>query len=139
MEENKELLKETYNYKAKKFLYISLGISIFNLITYLIALGSGMFDFGMIFELITLIITYIAIKKIKNNQSAKKQVIIAMIPIILLLAYDFVILCVNIPVILNELKFYYSSTIFYNFIYFLDLVDLTLVAILVCLNISYRS
>lgn len=90
---NQEHIKKTYIDKASNLLKLSIGISIFSVITYFISmLLYDIFDFGLFFELLSLICSILAAEKIKHNSltSIKPCIIISITSILVLLGYDLI-------------------------------------------------
>lgn len=140
--ENKKHIEKIYTDKVTNLLKICIGIFIFNVLTYLIGIFLyDSFDFGLIFEIISFIFVVIALNKIKqkNLQFGKRIIIIAMVPIGLLIIYDFINLLVNIDQVLIEVAGYYMS--YAQYFYYLEpyLFDVTLVALIVLLYRTYSS
>lgn len=140
--ENKKHIEKIYADKATNLLKICIGIFIFSGLTYLIGIFLyNSFDFGLIFEIISFIFIVIAYNKIKQNdlQSAKRNTIIAMIPIGWIIIYDFINLLANISEVLIEVIRYYTS--FDQYFYYLEpyLFDVTLVVSIVLLYKTYSS
>ena len=134
--ENKKHIENIYTEKAIKFLKICVAIFTFNLLTYLFTLlVYSAFDFGLIFEIISLTFVIFALNKVfkKNFIYAKKYVVIAMIPIGCLIIYDFINLLVNIKEVFNEIALYYTTMDRYFYLLAPYLVDITLIAIIILL------
>lgn len=139
--EQENFTKKIYADKAIRILKYVLGILIFDFATYIIYGFMGYSDFGVFFEIITLIFV-IKAKNIIKEQSidkAKTNIIISMLPIGWLLVYDFIDLLSHLGQISEELKRYYSSSDFLFYTYTLDLVDITLLLIMLLLFLSYAS
>ena len=83
--DNTKHIKKVYTEKTINLLKIYIGVAIISGVSYLIGLLYGLFDFGIIFEIISVICVYISIKNLSNNNLGigKKYIIIAMIPILL--------------------------------------------------------
>jgi len=88
----KEFIKKVNIDKAKNKTTACILLTIVSLLTYVVPLLFGDFDFGLVFELLTLIFIFIA----RNNMTkydedrSKRYTILAMIPIGWLLIYDFI-------------------------------------------------
>lgn len=141
-QENSKHIKKTYVDKAINLLKICIGISIFSGLTYLFGIFIyNSFDFGLIFEIISLIFIVLALNRLNQNnlQSAKKNTIIAMFPYGWLIIYDFINLLANLPEVLSEVINYYTS--FDQYLYVLEpyLFDVTLVLSIGLLYITYSS
>ena len=91
-DDEKELVKNVYIDKAKIKLTSCIVISILGLLSYVIPLIFGNFDFGLLFEITTLVFIFIAryFMTQYDDEHAKKFVIIAMIPIGWLFIYDLI-------------------------------------------------
>ena len=140
--ENETHIRKTYKDKTENLLKISMGIMTISLLTYLGPLiFFKAFDFGMIFEIITLVLIVIAYNKIGQNhfKTVKKCIIIAMISIGWLIIYDFINLLANIKEVLIEVFRYYFS--FDQFFYYIEpyLVDVFLVATIILLYKTYSA
>lgn len=138
---NKAHIQEVYVDKSIFFLKFCIGISLFSVITYLIALEYNAFDFGFIFEVISLVFVLLSIDKLKKQklQSAKKCIIIAMIPIGWLIIYDFINLLANLDEVMANVIEYYTTWDRYFYSLKPYLVDVTLIALIVLLYKSYSS
>lgn len=81
--------------KAKNKVKLPIIISIISLLTYVGPLLDGEYDFGIIFEIISLILILVARNYMLkyDEMSAKRYVVFAMLPIGWLLVYDFLLLC----------------------------------------------
>ncbi len=138
---NKAHVQEVYVDKAIRLLKFCIGIFALSGITYLIALAYNLFDFGLIFEIISFIFVLLSIDRLKQHklQSSKKTIVIAMIPIGWLIIYDFINLLANLGEVIREVVNYYTSID--QFFYFLGpyLVDVTLISLIVLLYKSYSS
>lgn len=89
-EDEKEFVKKINVDKAKNKTMIPILLSVISLLTYVVPLIEGEFDFGIIFETIALIFILMARKCMLEYDElrSKKYVIFAMIPIGWLLLYD---------------------------------------------------
>lgn len=138
---NKEHIEKVYSDKAINIFKYCIGIFIFSFCTYAIALFWGNFDFGLIFEIISFIFTFLALNKIKNKNyhKSKTYTIIAMIPLGWLIIYDLINLLVNIKEVITEVIFYYASSD--HFFYYIEpyLFDVTIVTIIILLFLAYKS
>lgn len=139
--EQENFIKKIYTDKASKLLKITFFVLIFDFLTYLFFGLLGEFDFGVIFEIIAFIFVINAYNIIEKQSidRAKTNIIIAMVPIGWLLIYDFIDLLSHSGQIIEEITRYYSSLDFMFYEYTLDLVDITLVLIMLFLFLSYRS
>ena len=138
---NEEHIQEVYIDQAIFFLKFYIGISLFSIITYLIALEYNAFDFGFIFEVISFVFVILSMDKLKKHklQSAKKCIIIAMIPIGWLIIYDFINLLANLNEVMANVIEYYTTWDRYFYSLKPYLVDVTLIALIVLLYKSYSS
>ena len=138
---NKAHIQEVYVDKSIFFLKLCIGIFLFSVITYLIALEYNAFDFGFIFEVISLVFVIISIDKLKKQklQSAKKCIVIAMIPIGWLIIYDFINLLANLNEVMTNVIEYYTTWDRYFYSLRPYLVDVTLIVLIVLLYKSYSS
>ena len=138
---NKAHIQEVYVDKSIFFLKFCIGISLFSVTTYLIALEYNAFDFGFIFEVISLVFVILSIDKLKKQklQSAKKCIVIAMIPIGWLIIYDFINLLANLNEVMTNVIEYYTTWDRYFYSLRPYLVDVTLIALIVLLYKSYSS
>ena len=138
---NKAHIQAVYVDKSIFFLKFCIGIFLFSVITYLIALEYNAFDFGFIFEVISLVFVILSIDKLKKQklQSAKKCIVIAMIPIGWLIIYDFINLLANLNEVMTNVIEYYTTWDRYFYSLRPYLVDVTLIALIVLLYKSYSS
>lgn len=88
----KEFVKKINIDKAKNKTIVCLGLTIVSLLSYAIPFMFGDFDFGVIFEILTLIFIFRAKHHMSNydEDRSKKYIIFAMIPIGWLLIYDLI-------------------------------------------------
>ena len=139
---NKKHIEATYKDKASNLLKICMGVLIFSGISYLIAIFiNKSFDFGFIFEIIAFVFTILAINKIGQNDlaSAKRDIIIAMIPIGWLIIYDLINLLVNADEVFTEVASYYISGDFLFYSIEPYLCDVTLIASIILLYRAFIS
>ena len=138
---NKAHIQEVYVDKSIFFLKFCIGIFLFSVITYLIALEYNAFDFGFIFEVISLVFVLLSIDNLKKHklQSAKTCIVIAMIPIGWLIIYDFINLLANLNEVMTNVIEYYTTWDRYFYSLRPYLVDVTLIALIVLLYKSYSS
>ncbi len=134
LEEEKRDIKKINKAKLEVILKITIGILIFNIITYVIAAQFKLFDFGIFLEIITLIFVFIAYSKSKREfiSEAKTNIIIAILPISLLAIYDFIYFCFNH----NELVQKYFNNSYYFNIY---IIDISLILVIFLLVSSYKK
>ena len=128
---NNELKKETNQKKAAYFLGFSIFILLFDLFTYAVALVLELFDFGIFFELFSLIFAVLAIFACNksNFKSTKQYILLSSLPIFILASYDAVVTLINIDI--------YLERFLYRYITLTDLLALTLFLILFFNYISY--
>ena len=129
---NDEHVKSTYLDSANRLLNYSIAVFIYSFITYFIALLYSNFDFGLIFEAIAVILVFMAKNRIKNKdiETSKLCIIIAMLPIFFLLAFDLINLLLDLEEVLEGVFRYYTSfdQFFYNIKPYI--ADVTLIAII---------
>ena len=88
----KEFIKNVNIDKAKNKIKACIALTIVSLISYVIPLMFGSFDFGLVFEIFTLVFIFIASHYMSNynEDCSKRFIILAMIPIGWLLIYDLI-------------------------------------------------
>lgn len=91
-DKEKEFVKNVNIDKAKNKIMACIGLTIISLLSYVVPLMFGNFDFGMVFEILTLVFIFIARHYMSNydEDRSKRFIIFAMIPIGWLLIYDFI-------------------------------------------------
>lgn len=91
-DKEKEFVKNVNIDKAKNKTMACIGLTIISLLSYVVPLMLGDFDFGMIFEILTLIFIFMAryYMSIYDEDRSKRFTIFAMIPIGWLLIYDLI-------------------------------------------------
>ena len=91
-DKEKEFIKNVNIDKAKNKAMACIGLTIISLISYVVPLMFGNFDFGMVFEILTLVFIFIARHYMSNydEDRSKRFIIFAMIPIGWLLIYDLI-------------------------------------------------
>ena len=131
IDKNTQLKKETNRKKASYFLGFSVFILLFDLLTYAVALMMNLFDFGIFFELFSLIFAILAILACnkENFSKTKLYILISSFPIILLAGYDIVENLVNMD--------FYLTKLMYRYIEFTDLLAITIFLILFFNFIAY--
>ena len=139
--ENSKHIKEVYTDKAIKLLKIYIGVAIVSGVSYLIGLMYDLFDFGLIFEIISLICVCITLKNLSSSNliTGKKYIIISMIPIGWILIYDFIDLLANISTVLETVVVYYASGSWLFYCIEPYLYDVTLITNLGLLIAAYFS
>lgn len=135
-DKNQKHIQTVYADKASNLLKICMAIFAFSILTYVYAIFIlNSFDFGLIFEAISLLFIIMAYSKINQRSfaPAKRNTIIAMVPVGWLIIYDFIHLLINIQEVMEEVIYYYTSTD--QFFYWLApyLFDVALVLIMVLL------
>ena len=99
------------------------------------------FDFGLIFELISFVFVFFAYNNLSQGilHKGKRNIIIAMIPIIWLIIYDFIDLLANLSEVTEtviEYYFYFDYT-YYSIMPYL--FDVTSIAGIIFLFVAYFS
>lgn len=126
-----EHVKSTYLDCANTLLNYSIFVFIFSFITYVIALLYNNFDFGLVFEVISIVLVFIAKNRLKSGDisTSKLCIIIATLPIIFLIGFDLINLLLNLSEVLAEVFHYYTS--FDQFFYYIEpyIADVTLIVI----------
>ena len=119
--------------EAAFFMKLSLGVLIFDLFTYIIALQFNAFDFGIFFETFSLIFAALSIFSLNNKEisSSKINILLSTVPILFLQLYDIVIMFINWKG--------YLFNILFGYIYLEDILALTLILILIFNFISYQT
>lgn len=113
------------------FMKITLGILIFDLFTYIIALQFNAFDFGIFFEIFSLIFALLSIFSLNKKElhSSKINILLSTAPILFLQLYDIIIMFINWEEFLFK--------IMYGYIFLEDILALSLILILIFNFISY--
>ena len=127
-----EHISNTKFKKAAFFMKISIFILIFDLFTYVVALQFSLFDFGLYFEIfatIFAVLSVLALNK-KNLDSSKRNILISTVPILFLQIYDILVMCINWE------DYLYNAI--YGYIYFEDILALSILAILILNLKSYK-
>ena len=140
--ENKTHIRKVYKDKAENLLKKCMVIMFLSILTYILPLVLfKAFDFGLVFEVISLVFIVIAYNKMGQNdfRVLKRYTIIAMIPIGWLIIYDFIDLLANIGEVFIEVSMYYLTGD--QFFYYLApyLVDVLLIASIILLYKTYSS
>ena len=91
-DKEKEFVKNVNIDKAMNKTIACIALTVLSLLSYVIPLMIGNFDFGMIFEILTLVFIFIARYYMSsyNEELSKRFTILAMLPIGWLLIYDFI-------------------------------------------------
>ena len=89
-EEEREFAKKVNMDKAKNKSVIAIILLIISLATYIIPLALGVFDFGIIFEIVSLVCIIMARSNMKNYdvRRSKRYAIVSIIPIGWIFIYD---------------------------------------------------
>lgn len=140
--ENKTHIRKVYKDKAENLLKKCMVIMFLSILKYILPLVLfKAFDFGLVFEVISLVFIVIAYNKMGQNdfRVLKRYTIIAMIPIGWLIIYDFIDLLANIGEVFIEVSMYYLTGD--QFFYYLApyLVDVLLIASIILLYKTYSS
>lgn len=93
-DDEKEFIKKVNVDKARNITKFPIILIIISILTYVMPLILGEFDFGIVFEIVSLIFLLISKSYMEKYDEirAKKYLICSMIPIGWLLIYDFIIL-----------------------------------------------
>lgn len=99
----KEFIKNVNIDKAKNKTIVCIALTIINLLSYIVPLMLGTFDFGIFFETLTLVFIFIARSYMSkyDEERSKKFTIFAMIPIGWLLIYDLITILSYVPNVLD--------------------------------------
>lgn len=91
-DKEKDFIKNVNIDKAKNKTMACIGLTIISLLSYVVPLMFGDFDFGMVFELLTLVFIFMARHYMSeyDEDRSKRFTIFAMIPIGWLLIYDLI-------------------------------------------------
>lgn len=98
MDNNEKVFVKKINIdKAKNKIITCIFLTIISLLSYVAPLMMGNFDFGIVFESLTLIFIFMARNYMLkyDEERSKKYTILAMIPIGWLLIYDFITIAVS--------------------------------------------
>lgn len=127
--EEKDFIKKVNMEKANNKILIPILLLVISILTYIVPLMYGAFDFGLIFEIIAFIFLLIAKKYILINdeKKAKRYIICSMLSIGWLLIYD----CIwFISYILDGLDLFY---LIYNF-FFGEILSISSILFLFSIN-----
>ena len=107
----KEFVKNVNIDKAKNKIGTCIFLTIINLLSYVVPLLFGDFDFGMFFEILTLVFIFMARSNMAkyDEDRSKRYTIFAMIPIGWLLIYDLITI---LPYISDMLDFSFLGLYF---------------------------
>lgn len=124
----KEFVKNVNIDKAKNKTIACILLTIISLLSYLVPLMFGDFDFGMIFEILTLVFIFIARYYMSeyDEERSKRFTIFAMIPIGWLLIYDLITILPYVSDIL-DFTFLGLSFVLQEIFIILDLIILFLI------------
>ena len=94
-DEEKEFIKKVNVDKAKNKIIVSILLIIISILTYVVPLMYGEFDFGIVFEGISLIFLLVARSYMSKYDEilSKRYIICSIVAIGLILIYDIIILC----------------------------------------------
>lgn len=124
----KEFVKNVNIDKAKNKTIACILLTIISLLSYIVPLMFGNFDFGMIFEILTLVFIFIARYYMSEYDEvrSKRFTVFAMIPIGWLLIYDLITI---LPYVSNILDFTFLglSFVLQEIFIILDLIILFLI------------
>lgn len=132
IQKNIEHIANTNFKKASFLMKISIFILIFDLFTYLIALELSLFDFGLYFEIFSIIFAILSVLNLnkKNLEDSKRNILISTVPLLFLQIYDILVMCINWE------DYLYNAL--YGYIYFEDILALFLLAIIILNLKSYK-
>lgn len=123
--EEKEFIKKVNIDKAKTKTIPCILLTIISISTYIIPLAFGDFDFGIFFEIATLVFIIFTRVSMSNYKidSSKRWNILAMIPIGWLLIYDIITILTHIQDIL-DFTFLGGEFFLFEFVTIFDLIIL---------------
>lgn len=125
-DKEKEFIKKVNIDKAKNKTSVSILLMIISILTYVVPLMYGEFDFGIVFEIISLIFLLIARNYMSKYDEirSKRYVIFSMVAIGWILIYDIMLLCSYIQDIadlaLLGYDFYFGEI--FSILYFIILI-----------------
>ena len=121
----KEFVKNVNIDKAKNKTKACIGLTIISLLSYIVPLMFGDFDFGMIFEILSIVFIFMArhYMSIYDEDKSKRFTIFAMIPIGWLLIYDLITILSNVSTML-DLTFLGFDFVLQEVFFILDLLIL---------------
>lgn len=141
-EENLKHIQNVYHEKTIKYLKIAITLLALSCSTYLYFIFVySAFDFGIILELISLVLLIISYNLCSSNKlsSFKNFIILSTLPIALLIFYDFINLLLHIKEVFAEVSLYYITMNKYFFILDPYIYDVILVLVLVYIYKSINS
>lgn len=102
-DEEKEFIKKVNVDKAKNKTIAPILLMVLSLLTYVVPLIYGEFDFGIVFEIISLVFLLVARNyMLKYDESkAKRYIICSMVAIGWILIYDIILLCSSIQDVID--------------------------------------
>lgn len=102
-DEEKEFIKKVNVDKAKNKTIAPILLMVLSLLTYVVPLIYGEFDFGIVFEIISLVFLLVARNyMLKYDESkAKRYIICSMVAIDWILIYDIILLCSSIQDVID--------------------------------------
>lgn len=102
-DKEKEFVKKVNIDKSKNKTTASIVLMSISLFSYILPLIFGDFDFGLIFEILTLVFIFLARHNMEkyNEELSKKCIVLAMIPLGWLLIYDFITMMSYVTNVLN--------------------------------------
>ena len=109
-DEEKEFVKKVNVDKAKNKTIAAIALIIFSLLTYILPLMYGEFDFGIVFEIISLVFLLVARNYMTkyDESKAKTYIICSMVAIGWILIYDIILLCSTIQTVIDLSAFDYE-------------------------------
>ncbi len=125
-DKEKEFIKKVNIDKAKNKTSVSILLMIISILTYVVPLMYGEFDFGIVFEIISLVFLLIARNYMSKYDEirSKRYVIFSMVAIGWILIYDIMLLCSYIQDIadlaLLGYDFYFGEI--FSILYFIILI-----------------
>ncbi len=112
-EEKKDYFRKVNIDKAEHKTIVAIIALVISLLTYLFPLIYGEFDFGLVFEGVSMVLLLMAKNSMKyyEDKKAKTFVICSMLPVGFLLTYDFIALATTIHSVLDVLFVIYDYII----------------------------
>ena len=131
-QKNIEHIANTNSKKAAFFMKISIFILIFDIFTYVLALSFSLYDFGLYFEILSLIFAIISVLNLNKNNldSSKRNILISTVPILFLQIYDILVIFINWQ------DYLYNALC--GYIYLEDILALSILGILLLNLKSYN-
>lgn len=102
-DEEKEFIKKVNVDKAKNKTIAPILLMVLSLLTYVVPLIYGEFDFGIVFEIISLVFLLVARNYMSkyDESKAKRYIICSMVAIGWILIYDIILLCSSIQDVID--------------------------------------